>query len=95
MAKLTQKEKVLKAFQEAPENKLSTGYLKRELFVSEANARISELRYDGYVIEKVGEDEHGYAIQQLISSPKKRKLVRVEKVMIDGVLHARPIYEYA
>lgn len=82
MAKLTQCEKVLKAFKEANGEPVSTRYLKQQLLISEANGRISELRGMGHVIETLPEkDEYGFALHILRSSPKKK--------VIDYVLEFR------
>jgi hypothetical protein len=71
MEKQTQKEKILEAFRKAPENKLSTSYLKHTLYISEANGRISELRKEGYIFKDCGKDEHGFTIHQLVENRSK------------------------
>jgi len=65
--KLTQKEKILKVYREATNNTVSMGYIKHQLYISEGNARMSELRKEGYIFEEVGRDEHGFARHKLIT----------------------------
>ncbi len=80
--KITQRDKVLKAFKEANGEPVSTRYFKQQLLISEANGRISELRGMGYEIETLPEkDEYGFALHVLRSEPKRwvDKLVPVEE----------------
>lgn len=77
MKKPTQHERILEAFRKAPDNKLSMRYIERELFISQATARISELRGKGYTIVPVDTDEFGFSVQQLQGAPVKL----VQKVM--------------
>jgi hypothetical protein len=54
---------------------LSSRYLKRVLWITECNGRISELRSQGYVIETSTEkDAYGFAYHRLVSEPTARQL---------------------
>ena len=54
---------------------LSSRYLKRVLWITECNGRISELRSQGYVIETSAEkDMHGFAYHRLVSEPQTVQL---------------------
>ena len=88
--KKTQHEKILEAFRRSPDKKLSMRYIERELYISQATARISELRSKGYTIVPVGEDEYGFSIQQLQDEPKRLKVEYVP-VIKDGVRMVRRV----
>lgn len=79
----TQKQKILEAFRKAPDNKLSASYLKRTLYISEANARISELRKEGYIFKDCGKDEHGFTIHQLIEDTSYFEKQKSEPLKIE------------
>ena len=50
---------------------ISSRYLKRVLWITECNGRISELREKGYVIETSSEkDVHGFAYHRLVFEPE-------------------------
>jgi hypothetical protein len=50
---------------------LSSRYLKRVMYISECNGRISELRDRGYVIETSAEkDAFGFAYHRLVVEPR-------------------------
>ncbi|MGC2463234.1 MAG: helix-turn-helix domain-containing protein [Steroidobacteraceae bacterium] len=54
---------------------LSSRYLKRVMYISECNGRISELRGKGYDIEtSEQEDEHGFAYHRLVREPAAKQL---------------------
>lgn len=80
--RLTQKQRILEAFRAAPLHRLSVRYIKRDMLISEANARVSNLREDGYAIEKVDTDEFGFAVLEL--REPKRKIITYEPVMENG-----------
>jgi len=67
--KLTQKQKLIGAFRNAPDQTLSMGYIERELYMSQGNSRLKDLKEDGYHFADVGKDEHGFKKHQLISEP--------------------------
>lgn len=88
--KLTQREKVLKAFRDAEGQPVSTRYFKQQLLISEVNGRISELRADGFDIETLPErDEYGFALHVLRSEPKK---LVWNYELVDGV--RKPVATY-
>lgn len=66
---MTQKEKLLKAFKKANDQTLSMGHIERELYMSQGNARLKELKEQGYIFKDMGKDEHGFKLHKLISEP--------------------------
>jgi len=93
---MTQKQRLLKAFREAPDQTLSMGYIERELYLSQGNARLKELKEQGYEFKDAGKDEHGFKKHQLISEPdlsfftKKEEEPTKEKLQFGNT---RQIYE--
>lgn len=67
MRKRTQRDRLLEAFEKAPDHTLSMGYIERELYLSQGNARLKELKEQGYIFEDAGWDEHGFKKHKLIS----------------------------
>ena len=70
MKQPTQQEKILKVLEDANGEWVSARVFKRDLWISECNARISELRRNGYNIETGEKDEYGFAFHRL--EPKKQ-----------------------
>lgn len=72
--KFTQKEKVLKALQDARGEWVSGCYLNRGLGITQANARIKELKMEGYQIEESEHrDDYGFVFHRL----KKEEIVSI------------------
>lgn len=63
---MTQKERLLKAFREAPDQTLSMGYIEREMYMSQGNARLKELKEQGYTFEEAGKDQYGFKKHRLV-----------------------------
>lgn len=94
MKRETQKERVLNAFKLAPDHQLSVRYIKRVMGITEANARVSNLRKDGHDIVKVDTDEFGFAVLELRNIPKRR-VVSYEEVYEDGrVVRMREVIKF-
>ena len=70
MAKLSQGKRILLALQQADGDWISSRVFKQEMLISEANARISELRNKGYDIETGESDEYGFATHRI--KPQKQ-----------------------
>lgn len=71
MPKLSQADKILKVLLDANGDWVSARVFKRDLWISECNARISELRKKGYNIETGGTDDYGFALHRI--EPIKQK----------------------
>ena len=71
---MTQCEKLLQAFMEAPNNTLSMGYIERELYMSQGNARLKELKEKGHEFVDAGLDDFGFKKHKLIVPIKEEKL---------------------
>lgn len=69
MSVMTQKDRLLEAFRKSPDQTLSMGYINRELYMSQGNARLKELKAQGYTFKDRGKDEHGFKLHQLTSEP--------------------------
>lgn len=65
MKKLTQGERILKVLREANGSWVSSRIFKQEMFISECNARISELRKKGHKIETGENDEYGFSLHRI------------------------------
>jgi len=64
--KKTQKQKVLEVLQKAEGEWVSTRYFKQQMLISEINARLTNLKDDGHVIETSPfRDEYGFAFHRL------------------------------
>ena len=63
---MAQKDRLLEAFVKAPDHTLSMGYIERELYLSQGNARLKELKEEGYEFEDAGRDEHGFKMHRLV-----------------------------
>jgi len=85
MAKLTQAQKIIEAFKAAPNNTLSMGYIERELYISQGNARLTELKQKGYEFEDAGKDEHGFKKHRLIFNPLLNMLLKKSAVKIEEI----------
>lgn len=68
---MTQRERLLQAFRRAPNNTLSMQYIERELMLSQGNARLKELKEQGYKFEDAGKDKHGFKLHRLIEETDK------------------------
>lgn len=66
---MTQRDKLLQAFKNAPDQTLSMNYIERELYLSQGNARLKELKEKGYIFEDAGKDEHGFKKHKLVTEP--------------------------
>ena len=89
MKKPTQKQRVLKELQSALGAPVSSRVF-YEQRMTQCNARISELRGEGYEIETLPEpDEFGFARHVLKSEPKKAVYVYD---LVDGVRKPRLTY---
>ena len=66
---MTQQDKLLGAFRNAPDQILSMGYIERELYMSQGNARLKDLKGKGYIFKDAGNDIHGFKMHKLISGP--------------------------
>lgn len=72
--KLTQKERVLKALSEANGEWVSGCYLNRGLGITQANARVKELKMEGYKIEESEHrDDYGFVFHRLVNSIEKQE----------------------
>jgi biotin operon repressor len=67
--KPSQAERILKVLLDAKGGWISAKVFKRDMWISEANARISELRNKGWDVETGDDDEYGYALHRIL--PKK------------------------
>lgn len=65
MPKLSQADKILKVLLDANGDWVSARVFKRDLWISECNARISELRKKGYNIETGDTDDYGFALHRI------------------------------
>lgn len=63
---MTQCQRLLEAFKKAPDHTLSMGYIERELYLSQGNARLKELKEQGYEFGDAGRDEYGFKKHKLI-----------------------------
>ena len=63
---MTQKAKLLQAFRNAPDQTLSMGYIERELYMSQGNSRLKDLKEDGYTFKDAGTDKYGFKLHKLI-----------------------------
>ena len=66
---MTQKQRLLEAFKNAPDQTLSMGYIQRELYLSQGNTRLSELKEQGYEFKDAGRDEYGFKKHKLTGEP--------------------------
>jgi len=66
---MTQCERLLKAFKDSPDHILSMGYIERELYMSQGNARLKELKDRGFEFEDAGLDDYGFKLHKLIGEP--------------------------
>jgi len=74
--KLTQKEKILTALQEANGAWVNGQHFLRNLFLSQYHARIWELQQKGYIIEASSfKDEFGFVSYRLMGEPKQGELL--------------------
>ena len=78
---MTQKQRLLEAFKNATDQTLSMGHIERELYLSQGNARLKELKEQGYEFKDVGKDEHGF---------KKHKLIREPDLFVDMGITDKP-----
>jgi biotin operon repressor len=69
--KKTQGQRILEVLQDANGEWISAKVFKRDMWISECNARISELRNKGYNIETGKFDEYGFSLHRL--EPIKQK----------------------
>lgn len=75
MKKPTQAERILKVLLDAEGEWVSARVFKMEMWITETNARISELRNKGWDIETKDErDEYGFAYHRI----KRQKLTEAE-----------------
>lgn len=65
MKKLTQGERILKVLREANGDWISSRIFKQEMFISECNARLTELKKQGHKIETGERDEHGFTYHRI------------------------------
>lgn len=69
--KPTQGERILKVLLDANGEWVSASYFKRDMWITETNARISELRNKGWNVETKDErDEHGFAYHRILPTKK-------------------------
>lgn len=78
----TQCEILLDAFLQAPNNTLSMGYIERELYLSQGNARLLGLKRKGYEFEDMGRDQYGFKRHRLVVNPLLNKLVNASALKI-------------
>ena len=71
LKKGTQAQRLLESFQKATDHILSMGYIERELYLSQGNARLKDLKEMGYKFEDAGWDEHGFKKHKLIMGELK------------------------
>ena len=70
--KPTQSERILKVLLDADGQWVSAKVFKRDMWISECNGRISELRNKGYDVETKDErDEHGFAYHRIVVKDSK------------------------
>jgi biotin operon repressor len=63
---LSQAQRILKVLLDAKGEWVSACYFKRDMWITETNARISELRNQGWDVETKDErDEHGFAYHRI------------------------------
>jgi len=72
---MTQTQKVLKVLQDANGQWVSSRYLIQDMMLSQANARLFELKEMGYNIEAGPRDQFGFRSHRLIQEIKQNCLI--------------------
>lgn len=81
MRKPSQGERILRVLLDAEGQWVSAKVFKRDMWISECNARISELRNKGYDIETGDFDEFGFALHRIkVKDPIQTTLLSTVKV---------------
>lgn len=76
MKKPSQGERILKVLLDAEGHWISARVFKRDMWITECNARISELRNKGYDIETGISDEFGFALHRILPrEPRQATLI--------------------
>ena len=72
--KQSQGERILKVLLDARGEWVSASVFKRDMWISECNGRISELRNKGWDIQTGEKDIHGFALHRIIQQPQQLTL---------------------
>lgn len=87
MKKLTQSERILKVLLDANGQWVSSRIFKQDMFISECNARLTELKKKGYKIETGDKDEYGFSLHRIDSKNVNKVVYRVPALNKEIVIY--------